>query len=191
MKNIVYLYIVIFFFLSPLQATENLQDVNFKPSLAELAEENLPLYLTYLRINQKAPIQNLELMGGFGLNTSTKTSPYRLKFDMLFLMGENIAKPSELFYISQYKEAIQTAKIQWTSIEYGIHRAVVEFDIPSNEELSRIQLLISPDKENWYSYIIINRGFVVYLARESALPMELNQDGYPINQCQKIIQNMQ
>lgn len=191
MKNIVYLYIVIFFFLSPLQATENLQDVNFKPSLAELAEENLPLYLTYLRINQKAPIQNLELMGGFGLNTSTKTSPYRLKFDMLFLMGENRAKPSELFYISQYKEAIQTAKIQWTSIEYGIHRAVVEFDIPSNEELSRLQLLISPDKENWYSYIIINRGFVVYLARESALPMELNQDGYPINQCQKIIQNMQ
>lgn len=191
MKNIVYLYIVIFFFLSPLQATENLQDVNFKPSLAELAEENLPLYLTYLRINQKAPIQNLELMGGFGLNTSTKTFPYRLKFDMLFLMGENIAKPSELFYISQYKEAIQTAKIQWTSIEYGIHRAVVEFDISSNEELSRLQLLISPDKENWYSYIIINRGFVVYLARESALPMELNQDGYPINQCQKIIQNMQ
>lgn len=186
---LVFLHVIFcaFLFLSPLQAIiGSAQDVSPESSLAELAEENLPLYMTYLRLNQKAPIHNPELMGGFGMITSSTDSSYHCKFEMLFLMGEGVFKPSDLFYISQSKGSVLTSKIQWTFIEYGIHRAVAEFEIPSDEDSATNQLLISLDGKNWYSYLMIKNGLAICFVRQSALPMDVNEDGYPIRKWEKL-----
>lgn len=186
---LVFLHVIFcaFLFLSPLQAIiGSTQDVSPESSLAELAEENLPLYMTYLRLNQNAPIHNPELMGGFGMITSSTDSSYHCKFEMLFLMGEGVSKPSDLFYISQSKGSVLTSKIQWMFIEYGIHRAVAEFEIPSDEDSATNQLLISLDGKNWYSYLMIKNGLAICFVRQSALPMDVNEDGYPIRKWEKL-----
>ncbi|MBR3918940.1 MAG: hypothetical protein IKJ59_09415 [Clostridia bacterium] len=199
---LVFLHFVfcVFLLLSPLQLIGNNQDDRPLPSLAELigepplielAEENLPLYVTYLRLNQKEPIRDCELMGGFGIITSYADSSYCCKFETLFLIGEGLSKPSDLFYISQEEGPILTSKIQWKPIQqYGIDRAVTEFELPSDEELSSNQLLISLDGKNWYSYLVVNNDLAIFFVRQSALPMEVNNDGYPIRKWEKLRNNM-
>lgn len=191
MKRLVLVFLLVIFcaflFLLPLQAIiGSTQDVSPESSLAELAEENLPLYMTYLRLNQKAPIHDPELMGGFGMITSSTDSSYHCKFEMLFLMGEGVTKPSDLFYISQSKGSVLTSKNQWIFIEYGIHRAVAEFEMPSDEDSATNQLLISLDGKNWYSYLMITNGLAICFVRQSALPMDVNEDGYPIRKWEKL-----
>ncbi|MBQ4593069.1 MAG: hypothetical protein IJA81_00390, partial [Akkermansia sp.] len=53
----------------------------------EQIEDNLPLYMTYLRLNQQIPITEIEVMGGFVVGVSIEEeNVYSFKIIMPFLI---------------------------------------------------------------------------------------------------------
>ena len=96
-------------------------------------------------------------------------------------------KPTKISYISSFQGAVQTADVVWHSCEYGIYPAVVEFYVPSRADIPQQQLFISADGKNWYAYTLYDQGLASFFVRESALPMEVNDDGYPVSQAEKLI----
>ena len=154
---------------------------------AELTESNLPMYVSYLYLNQKTPHKGLALMGGIGgVIHSDSAEHATCGFRLIFVTDGVENRPTELAYISSEGGAIQKAELSWAPFtEHGIHTARADINFLPNAVLNGNELFISVDGEQWYPYLMIESGLAIYFVRVSALPMEV-ETGYPISQVEKI-----
>lgn len=150
---------------------------------AELVNDNLPIYLTYLRLNQNSPIKGVETMGGAGIvGTSTATTTCHLV--LMLLVEEGKEAPLKLYYKINNESEEKIASLSLIPCDYGIVNARVDFEIPSTDSLSGYHIIISLDGENWYPYVFLQEGCLLELLRQSALPLpsdvQTNQNGTSI-----------
>lgn len=159
---------------------------------ASLTESNLPMYLAYLHINQKTPHQGLALMGGMGgVSGAENTENITCGFRLIFVTDATAERPAELSYITSAGEEIKKAELAWAPFtEYGLHTARVDINFLHGSEINGNELFISIDGEQWYPYLMIVSGYCVYFVRTSALPMEENEDGYPLSQAEKVLRRL-
>lgn len=155
---------------------------------ASLTESNLPMYLAYLHLNQKTPHQGLALMGGMGGVISTENAEnITCGFRLIFVTDATAERPSELYYITSAEEGIKKAELAWAPFtEHGVHTARVDINFLPDSVLNGEELFISIDGDQWCPYLMIVSGFCVYFVRASAVPMDENEEGYPISQAEKL-----
>ena len=158
----------------------------------EQIEDNLPLYMTYLRLNQQIPITEIEVMGGFVVGVSIEEeNVYSFKIIMPFLIQDNVNKPASIRYISEVDKKITMSKIEWVFVEDGIPFGVSVVKVKVNQNIADSQLYISVDNENWYSYMLYQKGLSIELVRQSPVPMPLDAQGLPIPYCEKLLQQFE
>lgn len=158
----------------------------------EQIEDNLPLYMTYLRLNQQIPITEIEVMGGFVVGVSIEEeNVYSFKIIMPFLIQDNVNKPASIRYISEVDKKITMSKIEWVFVEDGIPFGVSVVKVKANQNIADSQLYISVDNENWYSYMLYQKGLSIELVRQSPVPMPLDAQGLPIPYCEKLLQQFE
>lgn len=143
---------------------------------AELIRENLPIYLTYLRINQNKPIKGVETMGGAGIIETTSAATITCKLVLMILAEEGREVPSELYYKISDKAEIKVAPISLIPCDYGIVNGRVNLEIPRTNSLSGYRIIVSLDGEDWYPYVFFKEGFLLELLRSSALPLDEHEN---------------
>ena len=148
--------------------------------------------MTYLRLNQQIPITEIEVMGGFVVGVSIEEeNVYSFKIIMPFLIQDNVNKPASIRYISEVDKKITMSKIEWVFVEDGIPFGVSVVKVKVNQNIADSQLYISVDNENWYSYMLYQKGLSIELVRQSPVPMPLDAQGLPIPYCEKLLQQFE